>query len=113
MRIVDTKYNSSKAMELEEIYKLMTNKEKMYESFETKEMRVVHTGSNGPSKAVAIGVTEKEKYQYTLPPDTYSAGYYERLTDGNWNDLKEIDLNDVANEYRHMYFNSSRLDKVR
>ena len=31
-----------------------------------------------------------EYRQYILPPDYYSAGYYERLTDGNYNDLPEL-----------------------
>ena len=56
-----------------------------------KEIKVVKITDNGPQRTIL----KKGEYKYdsgkiTLPKGFYSAGYYERLTDGDWNKLPEL-----------------------
>lgn len=56
------------------------------------DIRVVKVTTSGPKRAILT----KEEYtikdgRITLPQYYYSAGYYERLTDGVWEDLQLLD----------------------
>ena len=72
----------------------------------TQFIRAVYCGENRPTKCV-IKVNKTSDHKFgSLPQDTYSAGYYERLSDENWNDLPEINLDNLSKEQFDVFFYS-------
>ena len=59
-------------------------------------INVVKITSNGPRKTTlnSTQYTTNSLGQITLPEHFYSAGYYERITDANWQTLVELQESD-------------------
>ena len=55
-------------------------------------IRVVKITEKGPKSDILLKgeYNINSSYQIILPPNYYSSGYYERMTDSNWDDLPRI-----------------------
>lgn len=58
---------------------------------DNKSLNVVYMAKDGPLKMVLSinDIKTNESGQYLLPPNFYSAGYYERMCNMKWEDLLE------------------------
>ena len=56
--------------------------------------RAIYTTEGGPYKCIVYG--KKKDCQIHLPKNFYSRGYWERVTEGNWEELSYLP-NDIIN----------------